>query len=227
MADTRHPAPPVGSSRSILLAGASGLVGRACLKALLDDPAFTRITVLSRRTVSIDHPHADKLEQHLVDFRHLERYPELFKVDQILCALGTTIKVAGSEQAFREVDYAYPLQLAQLGLLGGARHFLVVSAMGANARSRVFYSRVKGEMERDLLAIDYPNITIARPSLLLGSRQEFRLGEEVAKRFSFLIPDAFKPVQATDVAACLVQRARADQPGRRVISSAQIRAHAC
>lgn len=214
-------------SRSILLAGASGLVGRACLQALLDDPNFERVIVLVRRRLAIDHPNAAKVQQHVVDFRLLDQHPELFKVDQIMCTLGTTIKAAGSERAFREVDYAYPLQLAQLGLQGGARHFLVVSALGANARSRFFYNRVKGEMERDLLGLDYPSVTVARPSLLLGARSEFRFGEEVAKRFSFLLPNALKPVHAADVAACLVQRARADMPGRRVISSAQIRARDC
>lgn len=219
--------------RAILLAGASGLVGSACLRALAADPAFERIVLATRRPLhfggpdGIEGPGRARIQQHVVDFRHLDRHPELFQVDQILCALGTTIKTAGSEPAFREVDYAYPLQLAQLGLAAGARHFLVVSALGANAKSRVFYNRVKGEMERDLLALDYRSITIARPSLLLGERREFRLGEELVKRFSFLMPGAYKPVQAQAVAACLVHCARDDRDGRRVLSSAQMRAGKC
>jgi uncharacterized protein YbjT (DUF2867 family) len=213
--------------RSVLLAGATGLVGAECQRALLADPVFERVTVIVRRASAIDPAPAGKLQQHVVDFRRLDQYPELFAVDQIMCALGTTIRAAGSEQAFREVDYSYPLRLAQLGLAGGARHFLLVSAIGANPVSRVFYNRVKGELERDLLALGYPSTTIVRPSLLLGQRKQFRLAEEIAKRFALLIPGRFKPVQAKDVAACLVQRARTDSTGPRIISSAQMRARDC
>jgi len=111
---------------------------------------------------------------------------------------------------------------ARLALEGGARHFLLVSALGADPESRVFYSRVKGELERAVLALGYPGVTIVRPSLLLGDRQEFRLGEEIAKRFAWATPRTYRPVEARDVAATLVDAAREDRPGPRIIESAKI-----
>lgn len=212
-----------GASKSILLAGATGLIGHFCLQMLLADAAFRRVIVLTRRPLTITHP---KLEQHTVDFSRLGDHAALFHVDQVMCALGTTIKSAGSEARFREVDYVYPLQMARLGLEAGAGHFLIVSALGADANSRVFYSRVKGELERDLLALAYPRITIVRPSLLLGNREEFRIGEEIGKRLAFFIPGKYRPVNASDVAAVLVDAARADRPGQQIIESAEIRMRA-
>ena len=207
----------------ILLAGATGLVGGLCLQRLLADPVFTRVVVLVRRPVGTSHP---KLEQHVVDFARLGQGRELFKVDKVMCALGTTIKQAGSQDRFREVDHDYPLQLARMGLAQGARHFLLVSALGANARSGVFYNRVKGEVEADVRALGFPQLTIVRPSLLLGERHEFRLGEEVGKRFAFLVPGKYRPVQADSVAKVLVEAARRDTPGVEVIESDEIRRRA-
>lgn len=117
------------------------------------------------------------------------------------------------------MDLGYPLALARLGVAQGARHFLLVSALFANPRSRNFYGRVKGELEEALRALPYRSITIARPSLLLGDRGEFRLGEEIAERTAFLWPRRYKPVHGRIVAAALVQAARDDAPGVRVIES--------
>jgi uncharacterized protein YbjT (DUF2867 family) len=163
-------------------------------------------------------------ESHVVDFDDLAAHAALFRVDQILCALGTTIRQAGSQDRFRIIDYQYPLEAARLGLAQGATHYLLVSALGANARSRVFYNRVKGELESALLALPYRSVTIARPSLLLGPRAEFRTGEQIAKRLAFLVPAKYKPVDAHAVAAALVRAAKADIPGRRIIESKEIRA---
>jgi uncharacterized protein YbjT (DUF2867 family) len=207
----------------ILLAGATGLVGGLCLQRLLADPVFTRVVVLARRPVETRHP---KLEQHVVDFARLHEARDVFKVDAVMCALGTTIKQAGSQERFREVDHDYPLQLARLGREHGARHFLLVSALGANANSGVFYNRVKGEVEADVRALGWPQLTIVRPSLLLGGRQAFRFGEEVGKRLAFLVPGKYKPVQADDVAKVLVEAARRDMPGGEVIESDEIRRRA-
>lgn len=215
--------------KSILICGATGLVGRECLNLLLADPAFGRVVALTRRPLPADVsglPNASKLEQHVIDFDRLDAYADLLLVDQIVCALGTTIKQAGSEERFRQVDFGYPLALARLGAERGARHFLLVSAVGANARSPIFYNRVKGELEQEVCALPYSSITIVRPSLLLGERTEFRLGEEVAKRFGFLLPGKYKPVEARTVAAALAGAAKADQPGRCVMESAQIHAMA-
>lgn len=211
--------------KSILLAGATGLIGGLSLQRLLADPAFDRVVVPTRRPLPADIRHP-KLEAHVVDFARLQAHADLFKVDQLLCALGTTIKQAGSQQRFREVDYDYPLQLARLGLAQGAQHFLLVSALGANPRSGVFYNRVKGELEATVCALAYRSITIVRPSLLLGERGEFRLGEELGKRLAFMVPGKYKPVQARDVAKGLVDAASSDIAGVNVIESAEIRSRA-
>ena len=210
---------------SVLLVGATGLVGRECLRLLLADSAFGRIAVLTRRPLSPD-VRSPKLETHVVDFDHLNEYDALFAVDAIVCALGTTIRQAGSRTRFRTVDYEYPLAFARLGRRQGCEHFLIVSALGANPRSRVFYNRVKGELEDALRALGYPRLTIVRPSLLLGPRAELRLGEEVAKRVTRwlgpLVPRAFKPVEARAVATTLVNAARQKGTGTNVIESAEI-----
>jgi len=210
---------------SILLAGATGLVGGLCLQRLLADPAFERIVVLTRRPLP-ERTQQSKLEQHVVDFARLQDDAGLFQVDQVLCALGSTIKQAGSQERFREIDYDYALQLARLGIAQGAQHFLLVSALGANRHSKVFYNRVKGELEADVRSLAYRSITIVRPSLLLGDRAQFRMGEEIGKRLAFFVPGNCKPVQANDVAKVLVDAARSDEVGVRVIESAEIRSRA-
>lgn len=210
------------SPLSVLLVGATGLVGRECLRLLLADNAFGRIIVVTRRPLSPD-VRSPKLETHVLDFEHLNEYDALFQVDAIICALGTTIRQAGSRTRFRTVDYEYPLLFAKLGRRQGCKHFLVVSALGANQRSRVFYNRVKGELEEALRALEYPRLTIVRPSLLLGPRAELRLGEEVAKRVTRwlgpLVPRAFKPVEARNVATALIKTAREEGSGVRIVES--------
>ena len=204
-------------SVTTLLVGATGLVGREILRQLAIEPACTRITVLGRRELPTPLP--DKVEARVVDFAHLELAGEFPKADAVFCALGTTMRRAGSQQRFREVDYEYPLAVARLALARGARHFLLVSALGAGARSRVFYSRVKGELEDAVGALGYRSVTIVRPSLLLGAREEYRRGERIFARLGFLLPRRLKPVRAAAVAAVLVRAAVNDVPGVRVIDS--------
>src|SRR3954466_9939283 len=203
-----------------MIVGATGLVGRECLRLLLADNGFSRIVVLTRRPLS-PVVRSPKLETHVIDFEHLNEYDELFRVDAILCALGTTIRQAGSRTRFRTVDHEYPLAFAKIGRRAGCGHFLVVSALGANPRSRVFYNRIKGELEEALRALDYPRLTIVRPSLLLGPRAELRWGEEVAKRVTRwlgpLVPRAFKPVEARNVATALIKTARETGSGVRIL----------
>lgn len=208
--------------KSILLLGATGLVGSHCLRLLASDQAFDRVVVLTRRPLPVEQIFGS-VEPHVVDFDKLAGQSSLFRVDQIMCALGTTIREAGSQERFRLVDYEYPLAAAQLGLAQGATHYLLVSSIGADARSRAFYTRVKGELESALLALHYRSVTIARPSLLLGPRAEHRLGEQIAKRLAFLMPGNYKPVPAHAVAAALVRAAKEDAPGRRIIESRDIR----
>lgn len=206
---------------SVCLLGATGLVGGHCLDLLTRDQAFTRIVVPVRRRFA--EALAPRAEGQIIDFDHLEDRPDLFAVDLVICALGTTIKaVGGSQDAFRDVDYGIPLRAAHLAATQGVRHFLLVSAIGADAKSRVFYNRVKGELEDALRTMPFRSITIVRPSLLLGERSEFRLGESVARRLGWIVPGHYRPVQARAVASALVRAAREDVPGLRIIENDEI-----
>jgi uncharacterized protein YbjT (DUF2867 family) len=208
------------TSDSVLILGATGLVGAECMRQFAASPRFARVVALVRRP--IDAAVAARIESHVLDFEQLEAAAQHFRISHIVCALGTTIRQAGSQERFRRVDHDYPLVAARLGLREGARHFLLVSAVGASAGSRVFYSRVKGEVEDAIRALAYRSVTIVRPSLLLGQRAEVRLGEQIGKLFAGVMPRRYKPVQASAVAATLVRAAVEDQPGVRVIESKEI-----
>jgi uncharacterized protein YbjT (DUF2867 family) len=205
---------------SVLILGATGLVGAECVHQFAASPRFARVIVLTRRPLGATTP--SRVESHVIDFEGLDDAAQHFRVSHIVCALGTTIKQAGSQERFRRVDHDYPLAAARLGLHEGARHFLLVSALGASARSRVFYSRVKGEVEDAIRALPYRSVTIVRPSLLLGDRAEFRLGERIGKLFAGIVPRTYKPVQASAVAATLVRAASKDEAGVRIIESKEI-----
>ncbi len=213
-------------TRTVLLCGATGLVGSECLRMLLADPTFDTVATLTRRALPpelVPAEHARRLEQRVVDFDHLADNAPAMKADAIICALGTTIEEAGSRQRFREVDFGYPLTIARLGSEQGAHHFLLVSALGASARSLIFYNRVKGELEDAVLALPYRSVSIVRPSLLVGNRARPRRGEQVAQRLAFLVPARYKPIPARAVAAALVRMAREDLPGRRILESREMR----
>lgn len=202
--------------KRVLLLGATGLVGSELLKMLLAEAWVAKVVVIARRSVG---GRDAKLEEHVFDLAEMDRHVNVFAVDQIFCALGTTIKTAGTQERFRIVDHDYPLNAAKLGLAHGAHHYLVVSALGANSRSRVFYNRVKGELEDDLRALRYRSLTIARPSLLLGPRNERRLGEDIAKHLGWLTPRKYRPIEASKLALALVDSARRDEPGVHVLES--------
>jgi uncharacterized protein YbjT (DUF2867 family) len=206
------------SRRTALLAGASGLVGGECLRLLLDNAAYSRVTIVTRRSLgeAARHP---KLREIVVDFAGLERVRAELRADHVFCALGTTIRKAGSQARFREVDYAYPKRLAELALAGGARYFSLVSALGASARSRVFYSRVKGELEDALRGMDWPGLCIVRPSVIAGERGESRPVERVMKSLLRFGPASYRPVAAGAIAAAMVATAGREPPGVTVIES--------
>ena len=166
--------PPAG--RTALLLGATGLVGGHVLDLLLASPRYSRVRVLGRRRLARTDA---KLDSQEIDFDRLARHAELFRVDDVFCCLGTTIAKAGSQEAFRRVDLSYVVEAASLASEAGAEQFLVVSAVGADPDSRVFYNRVKGEMEAGVKRLPFRAVWILRPSLLLGEREEFRLGEKV------------------------------------------------
>lgn len=207
---------------SILLAGATGLTGRHVLELLAADARYERVVVIARRPP--DKPQLPpKVEWHVVDFEKLEKHAELLRVDQVICTLGTTIGTAGSRERFRHVDFGIPLKLASLAVARGVRHFLLVSALGADAGSRIFYNRVKGELEDALRTLGFRSVTVLRPSLLTGSRRELRIGERVAQLVGGFVPGRYRPVPARDVARTLVQLAAEDVQGWRIVESEEIR----
>ena len=209
------------NSRNVLVLGATGLVGRALVDLLLREPTILSVIALVRRAA--DLPSDPKLAVHLTDFEHLDDHAEVFHVDQVFCALGTTMRLARTQDRFRRVDHDYPLQAAQLSRAGGATHYLLVSAIGADPASRIFYNRVKGETEADITRVGLPNLTIARPSLLVGPRSEWRLGERLGHVLGLLAPPAYRPIAATDVAAALTLAARGSRLGVRILTSKEMR----
>jgi len=205
-------------SGSALVAGATGLVGRELVRQLATSD-YERVSALLRR-VPAEFP--SRVTPIVADFDHLERIAGQLAADDVFCALGTTIKTAGSRDAFRRVDHDYVVAVARVARERGARHFLLVSSLGADQRSRVFYSRVKGEVEAAVQALGYPSVTIVRPSLLLGERSEFRLGESLMKPFGPLMPRRYRPVHARAVATTLIRAALEPRPGVRIIESREI-----
>ncbi len=207
-----------------MVAGATGLVGREVLAALLADKHYSAVHSVGRRTLPLTHP---KLTQHIVDFAAL---PELPRADDVFICLGTTIKVAGSQEAFRAVDYEAVVALARVECARGATKLGVVSAMGADPKSSIFYNRTKGEMEAAVASIGYASVSIAQPSMLAGNRasldQPVRHGEiwalNISRWLGPLIPANYRSIPVTDVAAGLIQAVKAGQPGVRRILSGQL-----
>lgn len=212
------------AKRTVVLAGATGLVGRAVLEGLLADDSVGAVHALGRRGPGVSHP---KLTSHIVDFAAL---PPLRPVDEVYLALGTTIKAAGSQATFRAVDFDANLAVARAALAAGARRCGLVSAMGADARSRVFYNRVKGETEEALAQLRFEGLVIARPSLLVGDREALgqrprpaeRVATAVGKLLGPLVPANYRPVAAADVARGLLARVPAVR-GRVVLLSGELR----
>ncbi|WP_372679603.1 NAD(P)H-binding protein [Desulfosarcina sp.] len=213
---------PAMEKKTVLLMGATGLVGGHILNRLLENETYDRVIALTRSAITGAEAFS-KLDTRIVDFGRPDQWLDQVAADQTICALGTTIKKAGSREAFRQVDYAYPLMIARAALNAGCRHFLLVSAMGADADSPVFYNRVKGDLEAAILGLGFTCVSIFRPSLLLGDRREFRPGEAVGqvlgRWLAFAIPKRYRPVHARTVAAAVVGIAAADASGNRVLAS--------
>lgn len=204
--------------KHVLLAGATGLTGEHLLDRILSVPAVSKVIAPTRRPLS-EHPH---LLNPVGDLHDL--LPGLKgKLDAAFCCLGTTIAVAGSQQAFRAVDHDLVLAVAERAREMGARHFLVISALGADPASRVFYNRVKGEMEQALRAQGWPQLTIARPSLLDGVRREFRMGERLAAPLMRLIPGKYRSIEAAVLARALWRLALEESKGVRIVESDELR----
>ncbi len=206
--------------KTALLAGATGLIGSALLPLLLANSRYARVVVVGRRPVALAHP---KLTQVVTELDDLESHRLQLIADDVFCCLGTTRRQAGSQEAFYKVDFLYVVTLGALAASNFAGQFLVVSSIGADARSRVYYSRVKGEMEAAVRELPFRALHIFRPSLLLGERARPRLGERIGAAALALAGPLlrgswakYRPVAAGAVAAAMLQAAKSDATGVRV-----------
>jgi uncharacterized protein YbjT (DUF2867 family) len=204
-----------------LIAGASGLVGGECLRRLLASAAYSTVTIVTRRSLG-DAARHPKVREIVVDFARLENIQAELRADHVFCTLGTTIRKAGSQAKFRQVDYEYPRHLAQLTRANGARHFSLVSALGASSNSGVFYSRVKGELEDALRAMGWPSLCLLRPSVIAGERQESRPLERVGEWLLRFGPSTYRPVAAGSIAAAMIATAQHQAAGVTILESREI-----
>ncbi|WP_058047850.1 NAD-dependent dehydratase [Janthinobacterium sp. Ant5-2-1] len=206
----------------LILIGATGLVGREVLRLALSDLRVTAIVAPVRKPLPA-HP---KLDAPLVDFDRLPLDAPWWQADAVICTLGTTMKVAGTRQAFRRVDHDYPLAAARLALAAGTRTYALNSAAGANAATRFFYNRVKGDLERDLEALGFRSLTHVRPGLIGGARDEARAGEGAALRILRMLgpvlPRRWRINPAPRIASALLEAALAGAPGVHVVGPEQL-----
>lgn len=216
------------TQRSALLVGATGLVGGHCLQYLLESDNYDKVVILVRRPLLMEHA---KLEEHVVNFDRLDQYTAIINANDVFCCLGTTIKVAGSQQEFRKVDFTYTLQTCAIAVKNGADQLVVVTALGANPNSKIFYNRIKGETEQALSKLPCEAIHILRPSLLLGERKESRRAERAGigamRGLSMLMVGPLKryrPIEAKTVAHAMVLVAQEMRPGMNFYESDRIQA---
>jgi uncharacterized protein YbjT (DUF2867 family) len=207
--------------KTAVIAGASGMVGSALLPILLHSDEYGKVISLGRKKLALEHP---KLLQIQTDFSDLSVLNE--HCDHVYCCLGTTIRVAGSQERFIQVDHDFPLALAKATLRLGALSFTVITAIASDENSRWFYSRVKGKLENELKQLGFKNLNILRPSMLLGPRKEFRPAEWISKLimvlFSWLIPAKYKAVKDTAVAKCMMNAGLQNIQGDFIIENAEI-----
>ncbi|HYG97625.1 MAG TPA: NAD-dependent epimerase/dehydratase family protein [Terriglobales bacterium] len=215
------------AGKTALIAGATGLVGTYCLSDLIVSPAYSRIVALVRRRMPLNHP---KLDQRVVDFDQLQELP-VSACDDIFLALGTTIKKAGSQAAFRKVDFELPRRIADASLRLGAQRAVLVSSVGAAPNSRNFYLRVKGELEQAIASMTFEAFHILRPSLLLGRRAESRFGEGIAQTIMPALGPLmlgqlkrYRAIPAETVAKAMVAAAQAALRGVHVYEFEEIKA---
>jgi uncharacterized protein YbjT (DUF2867 family) len=207
-------------SRSAVLLGASGLVGGLLLGELIGEPAYASVTLLTRRALGLELA-AGKVREKVVDFDRPETFRDAVNVDDVFCCLGTTIKKAGSQAAFRKVDLDAPLAVAREARAAGAGRYLIVTAVGADAKSSVFYNRVKGEAEEALAQVGFPRgLRVVRPSLILGERAERRPAERAAMavmgatRGLFVGPlTKYRAIDAAAIARAMLRAALQDGGG--------------
>lgn len=212
--------------KTALIIGSTGLIGSHLLDLLLESQEYDKVITFVKRDSGIQHP---KLKQHIIDFDKPETYKELVVGDDFFCTIGTTIKKAGSQDAFRKVDFEYPKQFASLAQQNKVKQFLIITSLGADANSSNFYLKTKGEIQDFLKNCAFESISILQPSLLLGNRTEFRLGEKMGvyfmKLFSFLFIGnlkKYKAIQSEAVAKAMFIIAQKNYKGFQIIESDSI-----
>ena len=205
------------NKRTATVLGATGLVGSHLVRILQEDDTYEKIITPVRRSVNMA---GEKVDEVLIDYERLDEHRDIFRVDDVFCCLGTTMKKAGSREGFEKVDFHYVVGSARLASEEDVTRFLVVTAMMANAKSSIFYNRVKGRVEEALKSMSFHSLHIFRPSLLLGHRNEQRLAEELGMKIlplvSFIMVGPlrkYKPVRAEQVAVAMKARALQDLPG--------------
>lgn len=213
-------------SKKAIIAGATGLVGSKLLELLLEDEAYVEVMVISRKPVSHNHP---KFRNIVVDFDNLDETKNDLIADDVFCCLGTTMKKAGSKEAFRKVDFQYPLELAKLTKANGAKKYLLISALGADENSSVFYNKVKGEVERAISELEFESFHIFRPALLIGPREEQRTGEDIFKAIFKVVNylligplKKYRSIHRDKVARAMNQLAHSDSQGRQIHESLEL-----
>jgi uncharacterized protein YbjT (DUF2867 family) len=210
--------------KTALVIGGSGLVGGHLVRILLQDERYALIKLLVRKPIDLHH---EKLAQLVVDFDHLTE--DDCRADDVFCTMGTTIAKAGSQEAFRKVDFDYPLAVAKAALKQGAQQYFLVSSIGADKKSTVFYARVKGELEDRLAQLGYTTFVAFRPSFLLGDRKEFRMGEKIGIGLAKVLEPLmlgglrkYKGIEAHKVAGAMVKWARREKGGTFIVENPDI-----
>lgn len=188
-----------------ILLGATGLTGNYLLELLLNDSCFDKVVVFTRKKLTINH---SKIEEHLVDLLDLSKEANVFQGDVVFCCIGTTKSKTPNREDYYKIDYGIPVEAARLAKQNGISKLIVVSALGANEKSRLFYNRIKGEMQRDILSFNLPKTYILQPSLIIGDRKEKRVGENVAKvvmkAIDFITPDIYKAIHGKIIAKAML-----------------------
>ena len=199
--------------KTALVAGATGAIGREIVRGLCEDENYDKIIVWARRELNFSH---EKLETQIIDFDEIKDMPPR-EIDEIFCALGTTMKQAGSRGQFYKVDVSYPVNIAKWGIASGARRFALISAYGADERSRFFYLRAKGKAEKKIAALGFKSLQIARLPAIKSEREQVRMGELFMVWLFGLLPKFilknYRPMSAKDIAAAIIAAAQTDAKG--------------